>query len=443
MLIIINMSDSDSDGPSNVKEKSSLPFSVSLPPSPAADENCSICGFSGFTFKNKWIGCFGCSYWVCAKCAFKASPFAILPGPTNEKRINAFYENIVLCQKMSSSPGKSGSKSQNRWQFLCPTCTNDVTSRRVLSPISSTDVQGAIIELKNDFKAETASLSSAIVDIGLQIKKIKSSMDLNNVSPIIDSHTNEAPINALKDEFTSKFASLSSVITDIGMQLKDIKASSDTNTKSYAEIVKSNLEMPKSMSNTIKASVKSMANELDSNKVLIFSRLPETNNVVEDNCLVMRFIDGLVPEGGVTIEDNEIRDVVRLGRPREDLKRLTKVTFTNERSVRLILEYHRKYAKDRVLPESLEMYFENVEELLYTKFGIRPDMPEVQRDIIKKRAQKVYGWNKEICAEAESKGKMAEVSYSLRSNGAIHKFVKNQQNVWLRQKEWKINDKEE
>ncbi len=213
---------------------------------------------------------------------------------------------------------------------------------------------------------------------------------------------------------------------------------SDTYTKSYADIVKINLDMPKFMSETIKASAKSMANELDSNKVVIISRLPETNTIIDDNRLVMQFVDGLV--GSVTIWENEIRDVVRLGSPREDQKRLIKVTFTNERSARLFMEYHRQYAKGLLIPESVNSCFPNDEERYYTNFGIRPDLPKEKRDIIKESAKKVYGWNKEIRTQAEAKGLMPEVSYSWRYNGNIFKFVKNQHNEWSRDNEWQYTD---
>ncbi len=297
----------------------------------------------------------------------------MLTGKLAQRKKN-FYKCVV-----STSPAYA-------WQYLCPTCTNDLTSRRVLSPM---DVQ---------------------------------------VSPAsADPSTNVDVAHVSKDEFVSKIVSLTSVITDIASQIKEIKSSLDIKTTSYADIAKKNIEMSNTMTRTIKETVKSVVNETDPTKVLIFSRLPETGSVVSDYCLITEFIDGLVPEGGVTFDDNDVCDIVRLGRPRDDLKRLIKVTFTNVRSVRLIMEYYHNHAKDRFIPESANVLFQKSiteENRMYTKFGIRPDLSKEKRDVMKERAQKVYCWNNEIRDEALAKGSVPEVSYSLRGNGNIWKFTK-------------------
>ncbi len=359
--------------PSEDKKTPFFPPVASLSFSPTVDEKCSICDKLGKSFNQQWIGCIGCSYWICVDCAFDLFPgHDLFAGKIAQKKKN-FYKCVV-----SMSPAYA-------WQYLCPTCTNDITNRRVLSPM---DVQ----------------VSPALADPATNV-------DIDHVS---------------KDEFMSKIASLTSVITDIGSQIKEIKSSLDTKSESYADIAKKNIEMSQTMTRTMKETVKSAVYDIDPNKVLIFSRLPETGSVAKDYSLITKFIDGLVPEGGVTIEERDVRDIVRLGRPRDDLKRLIKVTFTNVRSVRLIMDYHRNHAKDCLIPESAIVLFKqsiSEQERLYTRFGIRPDLPKEKRDIIKERAQKVYEWNNEILTEAISEGCKPKVSYSLRGNGDVWKFI--------------------
>ena len=366
------------------KNKKNSSFSASsLPSSPTADEKCSLCDKKGNSFNEQWIGCLGCPYWVCVDCAFRELPgYDLIQGKMGPKK-NVIYKSV------SSIPNAP-------WQYLCPSCITGLSERKV---------------------------------------------DSRETSPVDIPKVSRTAINVLQNDFNSKILSLTSVISNIDSQIKELKSSIDTKVGSWSDVVKKNQNSP-SLTEVIQNTAKTVAKQMDVNKILIFSRIPETGSLEKDRDLMIDFIKGL----DVEIEDHRFRDVVRLGRPNKDIKRLVKVTFVNELSVRVLMAARRQCINEGIQWCQEKKFFEKDAEghiwVSYRNFGLRTDLPKESRDILKMKANKVYRWNTEIRSEAETNGNEAKVSFSLRQDGNIWRFARREDKKWIKDKHWTYSDQE-
>ena len=282
------------------------------------------------------------------------------------------------------------------WQYLCPSCITGLSERKV---------------------------------------------DNRETSPVDIPKVSRTAINVLQNDFNSKILSLTSVISNIDSQIKELKSSIDTKVGSWSDVVKKNQNSP-SLTEVIQNTAKTVAKQMDVNKILIFSRIPETGSLEKDRDLMIDFIKGL----DVEIEDHRFRDVVRLGRPNKDIKRLVKVTFVNELSVRVLMAARRQCINEGIQWCQEKKFFEKDAEghiwVSYRNFGLRTDLPKESRDILKMKANKVYRWNTEIRSEAETNGNEAKVSFSLRQDGNIWRFARREDKKWIKDKHWTYSDQE-
>ena len=204
----------------------------------------------------------------------------------------------------------------------------------------------------------------------------------------------------------------------------------DTKVTSWSDVVKKNLGSSSSpLTKVIQTTIESVAKENDKNKVLIISNMPETGNFEDDRLLLLDFIKGLqIPE-----YRPDLRNVVRLGRKDKDVKRLIKVTFVNEVSVKIIMAGHRQCTYQNVdwsitkeLSELMKLPPDLPKCVSYRRFRVRPELPKETRDKMKINAQKVYQFNNELRSKAISAGVPVTVSFSLRQNGQIVRYVRRE-----------------
>ena len=363
-----------SQSPEEKRQK--LSFSPPAPLSPAEHDQCSICKKKGDSFNQRWVGCLGCSYWVCVDCAFGDFPCRNLLAGGLSQRLTKFFHAVATHPKAP-------------WQYLCPNCINDIYGKKVDS-------------------CATSPIDSS---------QVTPNTDIPKVTPVA--------INELKEEFSDKIASLTSVISNIDTQIKELKLSMDTKVTSWSDVVKKNLVSSSSLSQVIQTTIESVTKENDKNKVLIISNIPETGNFEDDRLLLLDFIKGLqIPE-----YQPDIRNVVRLGRKDKDLNRLIKVTFMNEVSAKIIMAGHRQCIKQNIdwsITEDLSKIMKLPPEfpkcVPFRRSRVRPDLPKEKRDKMKINSQKVYHMNNEIRTKADTAGVPVSESYSLRQDGNIVRF---------------------
>ena len=213
-------------------------------------------------------------------------------------------------------------------------------------------------------------------------------------------------------KLTNTVNELAKKITSLEQQLRPIATAATSPT--WAEIA--GINSPQKLSKVVKTSVQSA---LDSEKTkckLIISRLDESGSDLENVLQIGKSVGS----------QTKPVDVQRLGQKSAGTSRLLKVTFSSFNDPR---NFRLSFDKNKMTSDSLK------------SIKIRPSIDKEKRKLHKQKSNLVHQMNQ----EAKERGEH-NVSYSLREDYAIWKFVKDNDS-WKRDRNWqesatsKVNQK--
>ena len=159
----------------------------------------------------------------------------------------------------------------------------------------------------------------------------------------------------------------------------------------------------KAFTDAMRQSVRSAMQEEQIKREVIITRAEDKG---EDETIISK----LCTDMGIHVKPSHLE---RMGKKGER-PRLLKATFPTAFDARVFMAKHEECRKQDLLP-SIRM---------------RSSKTKEQRTAFAERSKLAYNLNK------EAKDKELEESYSLRDNGQIWKFAKNESGIWRRVRDW-------